>query len=495
VNSINDQLTGINESLTFLLPEGWLCLGIVLLIIGSMIKRIPPATFYGATLGFLIVNGILLFIHWPQVPFRLMGGLIRVDDFSTFFKMLTTVGALLTLLIDNRRDRLAEYYLLILSVVIGSHFLLMSMSLIMVVLALELISISSYVLATGLESTEVSAQKKSAEAAWKYFLFGSASTAIMVFGMSYLFGLTGTLDFASNDFVNKLIEIKSPLLLIGGLMALTGFLFKVTAVPFHLWAPDVYEATPTPIVAFFSVVPKLAGLGILAKFILALHLFGQSVVDWSLLIGILALASILVGSLAALAQTNAKRMMAYSSIAQSGFLLAALSTISMDGLRIAIFYSSVFLVTNLLIFHILVQAEEQFKSSEMGTYSGWGYISVLPSVGMVMGMISLVGLPPTGGFMAKLFLFSGLWKKFDDSGQYFFLLLFSLGLLAAVISLFFYLRLPYYLFLRKPPIDLSTKKTGLHTNLLTIILVMLLFGLFFLPGLLMGWANKVNFVL
>lgn len=484
----------MRESLSFMLPEGWLFLGIVVLVIGSMIRRIPTAFFFGLTLGVLLINLVLLFIHWPISPISLMGGMLRVDDFSAFFKILVSLGALLTLWIDLRRDRIAEYHFLILAIVLGSQLLLMSMNLVMVVLSLEVISIASYVLTTNLESTDATMQRKSAEAAWKYFLFGSASTAVMIFGFSYLFGLTGTLDFASSEFVRKLMEVKSPLLLVGGLMALSGFLFKVSAVPFHWWAPDVYEASPTPVVAFFSVVPKLAGIGILAKFVLALHLFGHSGVNWSAVMGGFALASILVGNLAALAQTNARRMMAYSSIAQSGFLLAALSTLSMDGLHAALFYSATFLVMNFLVFHVLVQAEDRFQSGVMKAYSGWAYDSIVPVIGLLVGMISLVGLPPTGGFMAKLFLFSGLWEKYTTSGLWTFLFLFGGGLLAAVVSLFFYLRIPFYAFMRRSSEGLP-KKTGLPANLLTLLLVMLLLCLFFLPGLLMGWVNKVNFVL
>lgn len=492
--TISDQLTWMSESLAFLVPEGWLCLGIVALIIGSMTNRIPAAVFFGTTLGVLLINVALLVIHWPAVPVGLAVGMLRLDDFSSFFKLLVSAGAVLTLLIDLHKDRRAEYYFLILAIVAGSHLLLMSINFVMVVLTLEIISIASYVLVTNFESTDSTMLRKSAEAAWKYFLFGSTSTAVMIFGFSYLFGLTGTLDFASSNFVGKLIEVKSPLVLIGGLMALTGFLFKVSAVPFHWWAPDVYEASPTPVVAFFSVVPKLAGIGILAKFVLALHLFGHSAIDWSIVVGGFALVSILVGNLAALAQTNARRMMAYSSIAQSGFLLAATSTLSMEGLHAVLFYSATFLVMNFLVFHVLVQAEDRFQSGTMKAYSGWAYESMVPAIGLVVGMVSLVGLPPTGGFMAKLFVFSGLWEKYTATGHWTFLALFSLGLLAAVVSLFFYLRIPFYAFMRRSG-SVTEKKIDLSANLLTLLLVMLLLCLFFLPGLLMGWVNKVNFVL
>jgi NADH-quinone oxidoreductase subunit N len=487
---INDQLSWITDSLSLLIPEGWLCLGIVALLVGSFFKRTSKTVFFGFTLGVLLIVLMLLVIHWPASPILLFGGSMRTDDFSYFFKILIGTGGLLTLAIDNRQDRSAEYYLLILSVVVGGHFLVMSLDMVMVVLSLELISIPSYILATGL-----TLDKKNAEAGWKYFLFGSAATAVMVFGMSYLFGLAGTLQFASSIFVERLLAQQTPLLLLGGLMTLGGFLFKVASVPFHLWAPDVYEATPTPTVAFFSVTPKLAGLAVLTKFVLALNLFGQSNIDWSSIVGVLALASIVLGTVAALTQTNAKRMMAYSSIAQTGFLMAAIATLTPEGVHMAMFYSCVLLVMNFLTFHVLVVGEESLGNNQMQTFAGWGRVGVVPSVGIVVGLISLTGLPPTGGFMAKLFVFSSLWGRFSMSGDQVFLWLFAIGLLATVASLFYYLKIPYYLFLKQPTKTFTDQKISFRANLLTILLVIVLLYLFFQPALLMGWVNKVNFVL
>lgn len=157
----------------------------------------------------------------------------------------------------------------------------------------------------------------------KYFLFGTVATACMIYGMSLIYGLSGTLHFSSDQFLNALIEIKSPLLLIASLLTLAGFLFKISAAPFHLWAPDVYESAPTPVVAFISIVPKLAGLTILAKFVLAIQLFGQSGFPWQAIIAVISIISILIGNLSALAQTNPKRMLAYSAIFRGqGWLLA-----------------------------------------------------------------------------------------------------------------------------------------------------------------------------
>jgi NADH-quinone oxidoreductase subunit N len=477
-----------------LIPEVWIGSAIVLLIIGSLFKRIPPQVFYGFAMGVVLIEILLLGLHWPTTPYSLLGGMMRHDDFSSFFRVLAGIGVLLTLLIDHKRDRPADYYLLILSVLIGANFLVMSMNLVMVVLSLELISIPSYVLASGWDADAMDDRKKRAEASWKYFLFGSASTALMIFGMSYLFGFTGTLDFASPDFATAIETEHSPLLLVGALLTLAGFLFKVAGVPFHFWAPDVYQSAPTPVVALFSVVPKIAAIAILTKWVTALHAFGQSPLQWSLIIACVAIASILVGSLAALNQTDAKRMMAYSSVAQSGFLIAALSTLSLDGIHFGMFYAAVFVLMNFLTFQALATTEQNLGTTKMAEFSGWGYVGWLPSIGLLVGLVSLTGLPPTGGFMAKLFLFSALWENFADKNELIYLWLFAIGLLATVISLFFYLKMPYYLFLKRAQTG-GVQKIGLQSNLLVILLVIVLLYFFFQPGLLMGWVNKINFVL
>ncbi|MFZ6001228.1 MAG: NADH-quinone oxidoreductase subunit N [Bacteroidota bacterium] len=486
---INDQLTWLTQSVWFLLPEGWLCMMIVVLVVSSFFKKIHPSMFFGVTLGSLVALLPLLYIQWPSQPITLFVGSLRSDDYASFFKTLFALGALLTLLIDHRQDRPAEYFILLMFALLGTFFLVMSMDFVSVTLSLELISIPSYVLATGLTNT-----KRQAEAAWKYFIFGSTATAVMIFGMSYLFGLSGSLQFSSQTFAEQLLQQKTPLLLVGGVLALAGFLFKTAAVPFHLWAPDVYEAAPTPVVAFFSVVPKLAGVAVFTRLVLALNLFGQSQIDWALVISVIALASLLIGTLGALTQTDAKRMMAYSSIAQTGFLFAAIATLSPDGVHMAMYYGAVLMVMNFLTFHVLIQAETQVGTT-ITSFSGWGTRFLLPALGILVGLISLTGLPPTAGFMAKFFVFSALWERFSSTGSTYFAVLFSVGLLATVASLFFYLKIPYYSFLKKPAETVSEQKIGVLANLLTVILVIVLLYLFFIPGALMGVVNKVNFVL
>jgi NADH-quinone oxidoreductase subunit N len=419
--------------------------------------------------------------------------MIRSDDFSAFFKILFDIAGILTVLMSLQNRELteskytSEYFTLILSAVLGAHVLAMSMNLIMVFLSLELLSISSYVLAG------FSLNKKGAEGSLKYFLFGSVASAVMIYGFSILYGLTGTLDFSSETFVEVMVKNQSPLFLVAGLMTLAGFLYKIAAVPMHPWAPDVYEAAPMPVLAFLSTAPKLAGIAILTKFTVALNLFGQSNYDWQIILTLIVMLSITVGNFSALWQNNPKRMMAYSSIAQSGFLLIGVVCFSMEGIQFMLFYSILYLIANYAVF-ICLQAFERNNLFSIPSFSGWGKSATLLTIILLVAMVSLAGIPPTAGFTSKLFIFTALWDAYEQTGKNLLLLLLVFGLLNTVISLFYYLKIPYYAFLKNSP-SIQSTQTSHGENFLALILVLVVLFLFIQPGLLMGWLNRINFVL
>ena len=380
----------------------------------------------------------------------------------------------------------SEYYALILAAILGAHLLTLTTNFIVIFLALELLSISSYVL-TGYSQT-----KKGAEGSLKYFLFGSVASAIMLYGFSILYGLAGTLDFSTQGFTDNLLNNPSGLLLVAGLMTLAGFLYKIAASPMHLWAPDAYEAAPMPIVAFLSIVPKLAGLAVLAKFTMAINLFGQGNFDWQIILSAVAILSITVGNFSALWQRDPKRMMAYSSIAQTGFLLIGIVCFSLQGIQFLLFYSTIYLLANYAVFFGL-QLFEKNNVQSIPAFSGWGKSQVMMSVLLLIGLISLAGIPPTSGFTAKLFIFSSLWSAYEETGKGILVWLLVFGLLNTVISLFYYLKIPYYSFLKAGTIQ-SVKRSPVE-NYLALILVVLILFLFIRPDVLMGWLNKINFVL
>jgi NADH-quinone oxidoreductase subunit N len=398
------------------------------------------------------------------------------------------IAAILTCLLsfEKRKSLAAEYFAFLLAATLGAHLLVMTSHFAVVFISLELISISSYILA-GYSFT-----KAGSEGSLKYFLFGAAAAAIMLYGFSFLYGITGTLDFSSHEFVATLLERSSVLTLAACLLALSGFLFKMAVAPMHLWAPDVYEAAPVPVVAFLSVVPKLAGLGVLVRFTLAISASGQPSYDWQSILGGVAMLTLVMGNFSALRQKNVKRMMAYSSIAQSGFLLVGVVSFLPQGLQFTLFYAGIYLVMNFLVF-LYLRYFENNGIHTIAQFRGAGKAWLVPCIFMLIGLISLTGLPPTAGFTAKLFVFTGLWQAYELTGKPLLLWLLIVGLLNTVVSLFYYLRIPYFAFLKSGE-PAKTQNITEVENLLGIILVLAVLVLFFFPALLMGWINKINFV-
>lgn len=494
--ALHTKLESLAEGIQYLTPEIILSLAFILVIMTGLFKRYKHTTVHAwITILIFITSTAFTALNWSQytTPTVVFSELLRVDDFSSFFKILFGVAAIVTTVMSMRNLELkenkfnSEYYALIIAATLGAHLLVMSMNFIMVFISLELLSISSYILAG------YSFNKKGAEGSLKYFLFGSVASAIMLYGFSILYGLTGTLDFSSEDFATRLLNHQTPLLLVAGFMSLAGFLYKIAAAPMHPWAPDVYEAAPMPVVAFLSVIPKLAGVAILTKFTLAINLFGHSTADWQVILSAIAMLTITVGNFSALWQTNPKRLMAYSSIAQSGFLLIGIICFSIQGIQFMLFYSAVYVITNFAVF-ICLQIAEQHEITSIHSFTGWGKVNPLLGVLLLIGFVALAGIPPTAGFTAKLFVFTSLWDAYEQSGKDILVWLLVFGLLNTVVSLFYYLKIPYYAFIKSGDSVQSIHKTSIQ-NLLALILVVVILFLFIQPGMLMGWLNTINFVL
>lgn len=490
MTGLNELLEIIKTSFTLIVPEVLLTLAALVFVFGALFRKAYPTVFHLAALAFFILSFILVLFAWPEESVALFGGMIKSDGFSSYLKLLIDLSGILTVLMSwrNRNIRnLAEYYALILTVALGAHLLVMSTNLVMVFISLELISISSYIL------TAFSFSPAGAEGAQKYFLFGSVASAVMLYGFTFLYGLTGTFNFTSGAFAGAIIENQSVLFVITASMALAGFLYKMAAAPLHPWAPDVYEAAPMPIVAFFSAVPKLAGTGIFVKFVLAINLFGQSAVAWQHVVCLVSILSLTVGNFSALWQKKPKRLMAYSSIAQSGFLLVGIAAFIPSGISFMLFYASIYVLVNFLVF-VYLQLFERAGISSVESFAGSGRSFVWPSVGLLIGLVSLTGLPPTAGFTAKLLIFSSVWESYQLSKSTILIWLLSFGLLNTVVALFYYLRIPFYSFIKSAEKPINTTDQTFE-NILGAILVFLVILLFFNPDLLMRWINKINFVL
>jgi NADH-quinone oxidoreductase subunit N len=376
-------------------------------------------------------------------------------------------------------SRAGEFYSLIFGMILGMMLLSAARNFVMVFVALELVSYSSYVLAGYMKQSH-----KSSEASLKYVLYGGTASGIMLFGISLLFGMTGSFDFAQipNYFQASVIAAPfSPLLFtLICIFIFAGIGYKISSVPFHFWTPDVYEGAPTSITAYLSVASKAAGFAVLIRILFALNIqAGTSqhpLFDWSFFIQLMAILTMTVGNLIAVWQDNLKRMLAYSSIAHAGYMLAALAVFSSSGVLAVLIYFAVYLFMNLGAFLIVILIQNKIGTEDINAYNGLGYRFPFLGVCLTIFLISLTGLPPTAGFIGKLYLFIALVEKK-------FLVLAVIALLNSVVSLYYYVRVLKHMYLKSSEDDSVTYPVSFQNALLVLLLVVptLLFGLYFNP--------------
>ena len=480
MGDLKETLIQITGSLDHFLPE--ITLGVLVIIAATAVG------FFSA-LGFVLWQWHGLAPGDSQVLFT---GMLRLDNMAVFLKGIFLIASLITLLMayNEVRQRTkvehAVFFGSLVAALLGAFLLVMATNLLMIYLAIELISISSYIL------TALGLKKSSAEAGLKYLLTGALASGILLYGLSWVYGSTGTMDVTAVEFANRLIEGPALPLAVSAILVIVGISFKLSAFPLHIWAPDVYQVAPTSVVAFFSVVPKLAGMVVLFKFVMALHNFGEGAVNWQLILSIIAIATLTIGNFSALWQQNAKRMMAYSSIAHSGFLLVGIIALSPLGLQSFLFYAAIYLFMNYGVFMLIHQMELEHNSVAIEIFKGAGKSLPFYGVAMLVMMIALTGLPPTAGFTAKLLVFSSLWDSYTHSGASYILLLLIFGLLNAVISLFYYLRIPYQMYFKTS----ENEESGgfpWYENFLTGFLVLAVLILFAKPGWLLEIINSISF--
>jgi NADH-quinone oxidoreductase subunit N len=470
-------------------PELVLTAAVLLVILVDLLLRAHPsrrgALVAVATAGLAIAGAAFWLAPHGGAAF---GGLISGDELGRFFRGLFLLAAFFgiafgALSSEVPASRFGEFTLLMLSATLGMSFLVQSSNLLMILLSLELLSLPSYVLA-GFRRGD----RRSSEAALKYVIYGGAASGLMLYGFSLLYGITGTLNLHElGPALAAAAADGSPSMRAGIALAaflpLVGYGYKVAAVPFHQWCPDVYEGAPTPVTAFLSVGPKAAGLVALIRFVS--EGFGVSAVDvatpgslpWPIILGLLAMATMTLGNLAALGQTNVKRLLAYSSIAHAGYLLMGVAVGTPDGIRAVALYAPIYLLMNLGAFLVVLMIRERTGSEDISAYKGLGTRSTLAAVGLAICLFSLVGLPPFAGFIGKFYLFASVL----ETGSSFFYVVAAVGVLNAVISLYYYARLLKTMFL-EPATDTSPVPVA------TAGLAMLLF--LAVPTLILGvwWA-------
>ncbi|HZI67801.1 MAG TPA: NADH-quinone oxidoreductase subunit N [Thermoanaerobaculia bacterium] len=368
----------------------------------------------------------------------ILGGMFVLDNFAIFFKLLMLTSIALTVLASVRFVGASpypggEYYALLLFTGVGMLFMVSGDNLVSIYVALELMALSSYVLA-GYFKGEI----KSTEAALKYFILGAFSSGVLLYGLSLVYGVAGEMGLPelAKQFAT---QEKSNLLLVGILLILAGLLFKIAAVPFHVWTPDVYEGSPTPVTAFFSVGPKLAAYAVLARiFYVAFPKFHA---DWGLIVALVAAATMVFGNLAALLQANVKRMLAYSSIAHAGYALLGVVGFRTDfGLWGVLVYLLAYTFMNFGVFALVVFLETKgYAAEQVSDFNGLAKRNMTAAVVMLVFLLSLAGIPPTAGFIGKYYLFTAAMKA-----GYAWLAV--LAVLMSAVSLFYYFRIAAAMF-------------------------------------------------
>lgn len=504
-----DQLNDSIRSLSGFWPELALVFAIVIVVIADLIfmprPKVQLAGFstetdqevasplagsqnrsivYALSLAAVITSGLLIAGQWTQEKGFLFSSVLLLDNQAVFYKLVVTLAAFFAILHGwvvprSRNDLPLDWLPILLALLLGLYLMTMSVNLLTIYLSIELVSISSYLL------TALSTDRKASEGGLKYLLFGAISSAIMLYGMSLLYGLTGTL--ALSESVEQLAQNDSFVVYVAGFLTLAGVLFKLSLVPFHVWTPDAYEAAPTPVVAFFSVGPKAAALLVLMRVLTALPANFQTPV------AVISLASITLGNLSALWQTDAKRMLAYSSIAHAGFLLVGVVAFNETGFEAATFYVATYVFINMAAFLLIdLLAQPQNGSLTIQNFSGLGTSQPLLSAALTAVMIALTGLPPTVGFTAKLLAFSALLEAYQTNTNPWLLALFGIGLLNAVVSLFYYLRIPFLLYFRPATGSyLSDTKTSRAQLILATVVTVPVMVLFFKPEWLLQWIGSL----
>lgn len=476
---MKELLNHILDSTAALQPEIILLVGILAMTLFISFTKKPTAEhlFDKLIYASIVILGLTAWAlygrystaqHTEQAIFQ---GMLLIDKRCSLFQLVIVCVAILSLiharLLAFRTS--AEYFLMFLAIVLGLLLLSMSNHFMSMFLFLELVSMCSYIL--------ISIQKEAInyEAGIKYLTVGAIISAIMLYGISLIYGISGSLYF---NLIT--IGVAEQELVVSGvlvLLAISGLLFKISAAPFHIWAPDAYEKAPTPALSFLSVAPKIAA------FLVILRLFSFITIDFSTYFAVIILVSITIGNFAALWQKDAKRMLAYSGIAHAGFILIGFMAASASGIEASGFYLLVYAIINPAAFLLIDILKKQSGTYELASFAGLGTQKVLIGLLAIIIMLALIGIPPTIGFTAKFLIFNAILPNISQ-GNTLFTIVLVFGVLNTAVSLFYYLRIPYFMFMKEGEPAHSQKYMG--AIVLLCILAAMIVYLFFVPNILQG---------
>lgn len=409
--------------------------------------------------------------------------LIVLDNYALFFKIVFLLTTILTILMSIRYLQeegfdYGEYYVLILFAAVGMMLMAAAADLIIIFLGLETFSLAIYVLAGFFRN-----QPKANESSLKYFLLGAFSTGFLLYGIALIYGATGTTNLKKiYEFVRGIPALPDPLLLIGMALLIVGFGFKVASVPFHMWTPDVYEGAPTSVTAFMSVGPKAAGFAAFLR--VFLYALSSLQTDWSWVLWVLAVLTMTLGNIVAIAQKNIKRMLAYSSIAHAGYILVAMVAANELGVASVLYYILAYAFMNLGAFAVVIlYGRKGEQNININDYSGLASKYPLLALAMAIFMFSLAGIPPTAGFVGKFYIFSAAVK----AG---YIGLAIIGVLNSALSVYYYLRVTVMMYMRPPEKELGRLEPSLALVIVLIIAVFATLQIGITPSPYLNLAKK-----
>ena len=454
-------------NLNILLPEIFLTLSIFsMLMLGVFLKNSFNLIFNLSSI--IIIITIAIIFNRPNFEEKIFLDSFTRDKFSNFFKILILISSLFVLntsknyIIDKSLNKF-EYPIIILLSILGMFFMVSSNDIIIFYLGLELQSLSLYILAS-IDRDNL----KSSESGIKYFVLSALSSGLLLYGCSLLYGFTGSTNF---DLIPSELNKENTGAVFAMVFILVGLAFKISAVPFHMWTPDVYEGAPTSITSYFAVVPKVAGLAVLIKFMFIP--FSNIISEWQTIIIFISISSMILGAIAAIGQTNIKRLLAYSSIGHIGYALAGVATGNIPGYQSAIVYITIYVIMNIGIFSCLylLKKDGEYKEN-ISDLSGVSKKHPLLALSFLIILFSLAGIPPLGGFFAKFYVFSAVLEQ-----KMFTLAI--IGLLTTVISAFYYLKIVKIIYFDDSAISFDAiKNKTAQTSILISCTILLTFFLY-----------------
>jgi len=468
------------DNINFISPEIFISLSIMFLLLLGVFKKKSQNLIHNLSVLSLLITGVLIYNNHIDENIFLFNSSYIVDDLSSFMKILTVISGAFVLLISTKYLKvfkifLMEYPILILSSILGMMVMISSNDLMVFYIGLELQSLALYVLASFNRD-----QLKSSESGLKYFVLSALSSGLLLYGCSLIYGFSGSTNFI---IIGDAMNSTHYGLTFGIVFILVGLAFKISAVPFHMWAPDVYEGSPTSVTLFFAIVPKVAALTVFIRFLYVP--FVNMIEQWQPILIFLSIASMIFGAVAAIGQKNLKRLVAYSSIGHIGYALAGLSIGTNEGIQSSIIYISIYLVMNLGLFSCILMMKRNDQYFEtIDDLSGLSKNHPVLSLSLLIILFSLAGIPPLAGFFAKFYIF----KSVIEQSMYFLAIV---GLLSTVIAAFYYLRIIKVIYFDDEKEKYDTDHSAwLRISLAFSTLLILLYFIF--PSKLVEIVSRIN---